>query len=131
MWSSKAAKSQKRFSSTSRCEKKNDSSCKVKSLGMDKQLAHNKHLRDSGDFDCVLMYPDFGLVNTIPGTSQPFTVERYKEAIGRPYNRVNLYLCKVSDFEIANDIEILKMNLCDHTAPQQLTLRTGIATKLC
>ena len=79
--------------------KKSDTSFTVKSKGMEKQLAHNKNLRDCGDFECVLLYPDFDLVQTIPGTSQPFTVEKYKEAIGRPYNRVNLYLCKLSDFE--------------------------------
>ena len=66
---------------------------------MDKQLAHNKQLRDCGDFECVLLYPDLDLVNNIPGTSDPFTVEGYKEAIGRPYNQVNLYLCKLDDFE--------------------------------
>ena len=79
--------------------KKSDSSFAVKNLGMDKQLAHNKQLRDCGDFECVLLYPDLDLVNNIPGTSDPFTVEGYREAIGRPYNRVNLYLCKLDDFE--------------------------------
>jgi hypothetical protein len=88
--------------------KKSDPSFTVKSLGVDKQLAHNKHLRDCGDFECVLLYPDFDLVNTIPGTSQPFTVEGYKEAIGRPYNRVNLYLCKLCDFECKDCL--LKLN---------------------
>ena len=79
--------------------KKSDSSFAVKSLGMDKQLAHNKQLRDCGDFECVLLYPDLDLVNNIQRTSDPFTVEGYREAIGSPYNRVNLYLCKLDDFE--------------------------------
>jgi hypothetical protein len=91
--------------------KKSDSSFTVKSLGMDKQLAHHKNLRDSVDFQCVLLYPDYDLVNNIPGTSQPFTVEGYKEAIGRPYNRVNLYLCKLYDFE-SKDCLFCTINSC-------------------
>lgn len=66
---------------------------------MDKQFAHNKQLRECDECVWVLLYPDFDLVLTVPGTSEPFSVEKYKESIGRPFSRVNLYLCRLSDYE--------------------------------
>jgi len=39
------------------------------------------------------------MVLYIPGTRECFLVEKYKESIGKPYNRVNLYLCRKADYE--------------------------------
>lgn len=69
---------------------------------MEKQFAHNKQLRECRECGWVLLYPDFDLVLTLPGKSEPFSVGHYKESIGRPYSRVNLYLCKLSDYESKN-----------------------------
>ncbi|XP_028409486.1 uncharacterized protein LOC114532099 [Dendronephthya gigantea] len=85
--------------------KKCDSHVVVKNLAMEKQFAHNKQLRECDQCEWVLLYPDFDLVLTIPGKSEPFSVEHYKESIGKPFSRVNLYLCKLADYESANDLE--------------------------
>ena len=66
---------------------------------MEKQFAHNKKLRECDECEWVLLYPDFDLVLTVPGTSERFSVEKYKESIGRPFSRVNLYMCKLPDYE--------------------------------
>ena len=45
-----------------------------------------------------LLYPSFAEVTMLPGTSDPFTVEKYTKETGRNYNRVTLYLCSEEDF---------------------------------
>ena len=45
-----------------------------------------------------LLYPSFLEVITLPGTSDPFTVDRYAKDSGRNYARVTLYLCPQEDF---------------------------------
>lgn len=66
---------------------------------MEKHFAHNKQLRECDQCEWVLLYPDLDLVLTLPGKSEPFSVGRYKDSIGKPFSRVNLYLCKLSDYE--------------------------------
>ena len=78
--------------------KKCDSHVVVKTAGVEKQLAHNKQLRDESS-EWVLLYPDMELVLYLPGTTETFSVEKYKESLGRPYSRVNLYVCKTLDYE--------------------------------
>ncbi len=41
-----------------------------------------------------LVYPDGQLCSTLPGQAEEeFTVRKYKEDLGKPYNRITLYLC--------------------------------------
>lgn len=84
--------------------KKADSHVIVKKAGIDKQLAHNKQLRDdeNENSEWILLYPDLDMVLHLPGTKESFTVEKYKDALGRPYSRVNLYICKMMDYESKN-----------------------------
>jgi hypothetical protein len=56
--------------------KRSDRHFTVRTLGVQKQLAHNKKLREYADSEWVLLYPDFDLVVTLPGTTEPFTVEK-------------------------------------------------------
>lgn len=74
----------------------------VKRLAVEKHMAHNKSLRaESAELNTewILLYPDFDAVLYIPGTKECFSVEKYRESIGKPYNRVNLYLCRKTDYE--------------------------------
>lgn len=90
---------------------------------MEKQFAHNKKLRESDDCEWLLLYPDFDLVLHIPGTQEPFSVEKYKESIGRPYSRVNLYLCRVPDFESKKYVDMIQctsLYLLSYTSLQTL-----------
>ena len=82
--------------------KKSDSHVAVRDSGVTKQLAHNKQLRDDEDNNWVLLYPDMDNVLCLPGTKELFSVEKYKESLGRPYSRVNLHICKMVDYESRN-----------------------------
>ena len=50
----------------------------------------------------MLCYPDQKIVEFIPGSNEEFTVEKYKDELGKPYSQVNLYLCNVSIVENAD-----------------------------
>ena len=41
-----------------------------------------------------LLYPDRTEVKCLPGGTEPFTLQRYKEELEKSYNRITLYLCK-------------------------------------
>ncbi|XP_033965725.1 uncharacterized protein [Pseudochaenichthys georgianus] len=62
----------------------------------------------------VLLYPDAREIKNIPGTDIPFTVEMYKNASGKAYRRIALYICTVEDLEnscvayCARQIQVLK-----------------------
>ena len=76
---------------------KTSSSVTVRRVALDKHQAHNSKLPDS--LEWKLLYPDFQVVNNIPGTKQFFTVEKYKASLGKSYQRINLYLCRIEDLE--------------------------------
>ena len=47
--------------------------------------------------DYVLCYPDQKLVQFIPGISESFIVEKYKEEfLSKPYSKMDLFLCNIS-----------------------------------
>lgn len=60
-----------------------------------KQKAFNQDMEDCAH---VLLYPDGKEVKNIPGTDTPFTLQKYKEAIGKTYQRITLYICTLEDF---------------------------------
>lgn len=47
----------------------------------------------------LLLYPDGTEVINIPGTQRPFTLEAYKTEVGKPYQRITLFICLKRDFE--------------------------------
>ena len=65
------------------------------------KTALNKHA-DNDQFFCsledyVLCYPDQKLVDFIPGATESFTVEKYKEEfLSKPYSKIDLFLCNIS-----------------------------------
>ncbi len=61
-----------------------------------KQIDFNQDMQDVVH---VLLYPDGRQVKNIPGTDDPFTVQIYKEAIGKSYQKITLYICTAEDFE--------------------------------
>ncbi|KAF3844483.1 hypothetical protein F7725_007646, partial [Dissostichus mawsoni] len=46
----------------------------------------------------VLLYPDGTKITNIPGTEVPFTLNEYKEALGKAYQGITLYICTAEDF---------------------------------
>ena len=73
------------------------SSVLVRRSALDKHQAHNCKLPHSVNWK--LLYPDFQEVINVPGSKQFFTVQKYKESIGKSYPRINLYLGRVEDLE--------------------------------
>ncbi len=46
----------------------------------------------------LLLYPDGTKITNIPGTDTPFSLEHYKKAIGKAYQRITVYICRAADF---------------------------------
>ena len=68
----------------------------VKRKAVEKHMAHNKDLHAESlesEMQWILLYPDLDVVLYIPGTKECFSMAKYKESIGKPYNRVNLLRC--------------------------------------
>ena len=56
---------------------------------------HAKHYRSFNQYDhYVLLYPDNTIIDKIPGSLEDFTLERYKEELGKPYSKISLYICR-------------------------------------
>jgi hypothetical protein len=49
------------------------------------------------DIPYDLRYPDGVVVQYIPGSSKSFTVREYKDFLGVPYQKMNLYVCPSND----------------------------------
>ncbi|KAI7800926.1 hypothetical protein IRJ41_015688, partial [Triplophysa rosa] len=56
----------------------------------------NKDMEEGPYF---LLYPDGSVVVNVPGTQKPFTLKDYKSEIGKTYQRINLFICRKSNFE--------------------------------
>lgn len=54
--------------------------------------------KDMEDGPYILMYPDGSEVFNVPGTQKPFTLKDYKSEIGKPYPRINMFICRKKDF---------------------------------
>ena len=77
---------------------------KKKGLTNEKDITHKakeKHASFDQSFDqaveYVLLYPDFREVKLIPGTTQPFILCDYRDAIGKDYKRLTFYLIPVEE----------------------------------
>ena len=53
---------------------------------------YHQHIADWVQSDCKLVYKNNETIRYIPGTNVPFTVEKYKEDLGLPYHKINVYL---------------------------------------
>ncbi len=60
------------------------------------KIAVEKHSRFTRKLSRVkeylLLYPDKPRVEKLPGSQENFTLERFKEELGKPYDCVTLYL---------------------------------------
>ena len=57
-------------------------------VAVKKHADHDQFFCGSDEY--VLCYPDQSIVQFILGTNIEFTVERYKEEIGKPYSKIDL-----------------------------------------
>jgi len=45
-----------------------------------------------------LIYPDQKICHKLPSSEENFSVERYKSFLGKPYGKVNLFLCLETEY---------------------------------
>lgn len=63
---------------------------------------HSKHFKTFNcDVDYHLLYPDNTIVQYLRSSRDTFTLEKYKEELGKPYSKIYLYLCSVECFNRA------------------------------
>ena len=62
--------------------------------GAEKMVKFNSDLSLCGASSFTLLYPDRSEVKSLPGGTEPFTLQRYKEELGKAYGRIIFYLCK-------------------------------------
>ena len=79
------------------------------------KTALKKHADDDQFFcslnDYVLCYPDQKLVQFIPGISESFIVEKYKEEfLSKPYSKMDLFLCNISVYGKYSNMKNSKSN---------------------
>ena len=80
----------------------------VLSAGILKHSNHDQLFCSSEDYS--LLYPDQKVVASIPGSEELFTVEKYKKELAKPCSKLDLYLCRTSDFSIGNSGPISNLN---------------------
>lgn len=63
---------------------------------------HSKHFKTFNcDMKYHLLYPDNTIVRYLRSSQDMFTLEKYKEELGKPYSKIYLHLCSVECFERA------------------------------
>ncbi|XP_028314675.1 G2/M phase-specific E3 ubiquitin-protein ligase-like [Gouania willdenowi] len=94
-----------------------------------------KDLTDGGPY--LLLYPDGTKISCIPGTETPFSLKHYKEAVGKAYQRITLYICTTEDYSTnsqqsnsdSSDSEILLTDSEDDSGTSGVTVETTCYSK--
>lgn len=71
-----------------------------------KRAAYDRSFRN--DLTYKLCYPDGTEVVYLPGGEEPFTLEKYKDDLGRNYNRINFFLWPLKEEEP----EVIHSDVC-------------------
>ena len=64
-----------------------------------KHANHDKKIHEGLEY--VLLYPDQSKVMYLPGTTEEFVLEKYRDDIGKSYQRVTLFIAKKNDWLFA------------------------------
>eukprot|EP00794_Sanderia_malayensis_P012517 gene12518-13801_t len=68
-------------------------------LGLKKHSNHNKTI--IAELKHVLLFPDGKLVDKVPGTNSEFVLNKYRNELGKNYNRLCLFIATEADFTIS------------------------------
>ena len=60
--------------------------------GTEKMIKFNKGLTSHPEA-FMLLYPDRSMVHYLPGSEEMFSLEKYKEELGKSYQWITLFLC--------------------------------------
>ena len=62
---------------------------------------HSNHFRDVHDkLEYILLYPDSSEIVHLPGTTDEFVLNKYKEDVGRNYNRITFFIASKTDYQL-------------------------------
>ena len=75
--------------------KKHVSAQAILDKALKKRRSYDRTFRNDNAYK--LCFPDGSEVSTLPGTKEPFTLEKYKEDLGKSYTRITLFLCPLED----------------------------------
>eukprot|EP00112_Aurelia_sp_Birch-Aquarium-sp1_P007932 Seg1866.5 transcript_id=Seg1866.5/GoldUCD/mRNA.D3Y31 product="hypothetical protein" protein_id=Seg1866.5/GoldUCD/D3Y31 len=81
--------------------KQNNESILVLDAAITKHSDHDQYFCSADEY--VLLYPDQKLATEVPGSGKSFTVPDYKKELSKPYSKLDLYICRKSDFEGGRD----------------------------
>ena len=84
------------------------SSTELASVAVKNHANHDQFFCGSDEY--VLCHPDQRIVQFIPGTNIDFAVDRYKEERGKPYSKIDLYLCNVSNVDSNVNLKVIDGN---------------------
>eukprot|EP00794_Sanderia_malayensis_P013170 gene13169-14520_t len=68
-------------------------------LGLKKHSNHDKTI--IAELKHVLLFPDGKLVDKVPGTNSEFVLNKYRNELGKNYNRLCLFIATEADFTIS------------------------------
>ena len=61
---------------------------------------HGRHFKQFNQQESYfLLYPDQTVVNTLPGSSEPFALNQYKEELGKPFSKLYFWLCSTVQYK--------------------------------
>ena len=89
------------------------------------KTALKKH-SDNDQFFCSLddydlCYPDQKTVEFIPGTTESFTVEKYKEEfLSKPYSKMDLFSCNISVYGNCSNMKNSKSNASSNQSEKKV-----------
>ena len=76
---------------------KNATASMLLEAGAEKHKAHSKDIIKQ-QFNYVLLYEDCTEVETLKESSEAFVLYKYKNECGKPYHRLNFFLCEALEF---------------------------------
>jgi len=93
-----------------------------------KKIAENNQYFCSLD-SYALIYPDFRIVKHLPGTNTNFTLGAYKHYLGKPFLKIDLYVCLLTDL-LKSPREISSPSASDNDSNGQIDDKVDDSKKL-
>lgn len=92
---------------------KNDSPAAIRIKAENKWKGYYPNLYNEDDF-YNLTYECGRVIETLPGSTESFTLHRYKEELGKDYKRITLFLCSEDDIKIKVRINAINYESSDN-----------------
>jgi len=84
----------------------------IREEALKKRAAYDRSFRSDQTYK--LCYPDGSEVVNLPGSDEPFTLEKYKEDLGKAFSRITLLLCPLQEMDIHDEQEHVNLKTRDH-----------------